>query len=128
MRLLSSLIEREIRLIADSVSRAHGCEAQVSYSREFVPTVNDPQLTLELGRALREVFGDDAIDVGARPQSGSEDFGQLLRMVPGCYVNIGNGSTASLHNAAYDFNDEAIPYGVEFFTAVARARLPLTKT
>ncbi|WP_028603405.1 amidohydrolase [Ottowia thiooxydans] len=123
---VSALIERELRTVAENVSRAHGCEALVEYTREFVPTVNHPELAMEVGRVLTGVFGVDAVDANARPQSGSEDFGQLLLKIPGCFVNIGNGATESLHNSAYDFNDEAIPFGVEFFATVARARLPLT--
>ena len=120
---VSSLIEREIRLIAQGVSQAHGCDAQVSYTREFVPTINDAQLTQEVGKAVQAALGEGVIHLNARPNSGSEDFGQLLRKIPGCFVNIGNGNSASLHNAAYDFDDAAIPYGVEFFAAIARARL-----
>ncbi|MFT3813195.1 MAG: amidohydrolase [Acidovorax sp.] len=121
---VSSLIEAEMRSIAQSVARAHGCEAFVEYTREFVPTVNAPELASAVGETLTAVFGPDAVSVDARPQSGSEDFGQLLQRIPGCFVNIGNGQTASLHNSAYDFNDDAIPYGVEFFTAITHARLP----
>ncbi len=69
------------------------------------------------------VFGPESLDVEVRPNSGSEDFGQLLQKIPGCYLNIGNGDTAALHNLAYDFNDKAIPYGVRFLVAVAQGRL-----
>lgn len=32
---------------------------------------------------------------------------------------IGNGDTAPLNNSSYDFNDEALPYGVAYFTQLA---------
>lgn len=121
---VSQLIEAEMRSIAQSVAKAHGCEASIEYTREFVPTVNTPELVDAVSEALKGALGPDSIATDVRPQSGSEDFGQLLQKIPGCFVNIGNGDTASLHNSAYDFNDEAIPFGVEFFTAIAHARLP----
>ena len=34
---------------------------------------------------------------------------------------IGNGDSAGLHNAAYDFDDEAIPYGISYWVELAEA-------
>ena len=41
-----------------------------------------------------------------------------------CFVSLGNG-TDSLppHNAAFDFNDEALGYGARFRVEIARRRL-----
>ena len=50
---------------------------------------------------------------------GAEDFSYMLEARPGAFVFIGNGATADLHNAAYDFNDEAIPYGVSYWASLA---------
>jgi hippurate hydrolase len=36
---------------------------------------------------------------------------------------FGNGATAPLHNQMYDFNDEAIPYGVALFAAITEKKL-----
>jgi hippurate hydrolase len=55
---------------------------------------------------------------------GSEDFSFMLKRVPGCYLFIGNGDTAPVHHPAYDFNDEAIPYGVAFWNELAQRVLP----
>lgn len=120
----SALIEAEMRRVADHVAAGYGCAASVDYSRVFVPTVNDARITAAVGDIVKARFGEDAIDAAAAPSNGSEDFAQLLRRIPGCYVNLGNGASAALHNPAYDFNDEAIPYGVGFFVAIALARLP----
>lgn len=120
---VSAQIESEMRQIATNVAEAHGCSAQIEYSREFVPTVNDPELTRKVAHIIEEAFGPESIDLDARPNSGSEDFGQLLQEIPGCYLNIGNGDTAALHNPAYDFNDQVLPYGVRFFVAIAQGRL-----
>ena len=37
---------------------------------------------------------------------------------------FGNGASASVHNQMYDFNDEAIPYGVALFAAITEKKLP----
>jgi hippurate hydrolase len=51
----------------------------------------------------------------------SEDFAFMLNAKPGSYVWLGNGPTDGnclLHNAAYDFNDAAIPYGVSYWISL----------
>jgi hippurate hydrolase len=55
---------------------------------------------------------------------GSEDFSFMLREVPGSYIFIGNGDSAPLHHPKYDFNDGVIPYGVAYWSELARRVLP----
>ena len=57
---------------------------------------------------------------------GAEDFAFFLREVPGAYVFIGNGDSAALHNPAYDFNDEALGYGISYWVELAHRTLPAT--
>ncbi|PLO33039.1 amidohydrolase, partial [Klebsiella pneumoniae] len=60
----------------------------------------------------------------------SEDFGAFLQKIPGCFIFLGNGDSSDaqgntpLHNACYDFNDEILLTGAEYFAEVVRARLP----
>jgi hippurate hydrolase len=48
----------------------------------------------------------------------------MLEQVRGAHINLGNGDSAALHNDRYDFNDEAIPYGVALFGAIVEKKLP----
>jgi metal-dependent amidase/aminoacylase/carboxypeptidase family protein len=48
----------------------------------------------------------------------------LLEKTPGSFAFVGNGETsAPLHNPSYDFNDNVLRQGAEYFVAVARRRL-----
>ena len=48
----------------------------------------------------------------------------MLEKVPGAYIYLGNGeASAQVHNARYDFNDEAIPYGASVFATLVERRL-----
>jgi hippurate hydrolase len=54
----------------------------------------------------------------------SEDFGFMLEERPGTYVLIGNAATGTrqqLHNAHYDFNDDIIAGGVEYWIRLAQS-------
>ena len=57
----------------------------------------------------------------------SEDFSFMMEAVPGAYINLGNGDTkgsVQVHNPGYDFNDDAIPYGVALFSELVERKLP----
>ena len=120
---VSALIESEMRRIALGIAEAHGLEARVDYSREFVPLINDPGLAEAVLQAAQPV----SIHATERrsPMTASEDFARFLDHVPGCFAYIGNGAqSAPLHSPQYDFNDAALIHGVAVHCAIARARLP----
>ncbi len=122
---VSSRMEDTMRRIADGVATAHGCSAEMNYERVFIPLVNDETATANAVSAAEAVFGaaktvSDAPRIGA-----SEDFAQALRIAPGAFCNIGNGDSAPLHSSAYDFNDDALVPGVQWFVELVRRRLPL---
>ena len=125
-REVSRAIEEAMRRIVEGVAAAHGCAAELSYSREFVPLVNHAAATRAALEAGRAVFGDDGVDPDCAPITASEDFARFLEHVPGCFVFLGNGTDSlPLHNAAFDFNDDALGYGARFHVEVARRRLPV---
>src|SRR5262249_22259558 len=122
---VSRAIEEAIRRIAEGIAAAHGCAAELNYSREFVPLVNHADATQAALEAAQAVFGDDGVDADCAPITASEDFARFLEYVPGCFVFVGNGTDSlPLHNAAFDFNDDTLGYGVRFHVEVARRRLP----
>jgi hippurate hydrolase len=54
---------------------------------------------------------------------GGEDFAYMLERRPGAFIFVGNGPTPGLHHPAYDFNDEAIPYGVSYWARLVETAL-----
>ena len=114
-----------MRRIAQGVAMAHGCEADVDYERVFVPLVNDVSATKYCLDAAKEVFDPASINDNAARMGASEDFARALSLAPGAFANIGNGDSAPLHNSAYDFNDDALVYGMRWFVELVRQRLPV---
>ncbi len=122
---VSAEIERQMRVIAQGTALAYNVTADVAYTREFVPLVNDAGLVDEAAAAARSVFGADRVSTDCEPMTGSEDFARFLEHVPGCFVFVGNGvGSAPLHNPAYDFNDEGLSLGADYHAALVRRRLP----
>ncbi|MCA0012594.1 M20 family metallopeptidase [Mesorhizobium sp. B292B1B] len=120
---VSAEIEKQMRTIAAGTAAAYNVTAEVAYSREFVPLHNDAELVDEAFAAAGNVFAPEDIAVAREPMTGSEDFARFLDHVPGCFVFLGNGDTAPLHNPSYDFNDDGLLFGTNFHAAVVRRRL-----
>lgn len=120
---VSAKIEEEMRGIAAGIATRYGIRAEVAYSREFVPLVNDESLTAEVAEAAATV--SKQVVQRAEPLTASEDFARFLAHVPGSFCFIGNGEdSAPLHNSDYDFNDDALVHGARLHAAIARRRLP----
>ena len=123
---VSAQIERQMRTIAAGTAEAYNLTAEVTYTREFVPVINDAALTEEAFAAARAVFGVENVLAAAEPMTGSEDFARFLDHVPGCFVFTGNGeASAPLHNPDYDFNDAGLSCAADFHAAIVRRRLPV---
>ena len=103
----------------------------MTYTHEFAPTVNDPEVTARAVAAALAVLGQDRVVPDCDPVMPSEDFGILARHVPACFALLGNGTEPGrggtpLHSSDYDLNDEILPAGVAFLVQAVRAELPPT--
>ncbi len=120
---VSASIEKQMRIIAEGTALAHNVTAAVTYTREFVPLLNDTALVEEAFAVARSILRPDDVRLAAEPMTGSEDFAHFLAHVPGCFVFLGNGrESAPLHNPTYDFNDEGLLHGADFHAGMIRRR------
>ncbi|MBB4955664.1 hippurate hydrolase [Agrobacterium vitis] len=117
------MAERRIREIVAGIVAAHGAKAEVIYERPCPVTSNHPQETDYAARAAIAIVGENNVDTDVDPSMAGEDFAFMLKARPGAYIMIGNGETAGLHNPAYDFNDEAIAYGISYWAKLVEQRL-----
>lgn len=123
---ISAEIEKQMRIIAAGTALSYNVTAEVTYTREFVPLLNDSVLVEEAFAAARSIFDAAHIATAQEPMTASEDFARFLEHVPGCFVFVGNGAeSAPLHNPNYDFNDAGLLFGARFHAAIVRRRLPL---
>lgn len=121
---VSAEIERQMGIIAQGTAQSYNLSAELHYTREFVPLVNDETMVQEAFAAARTVFGDGNVSIAREPMTGSEDFARFLDQVPGCFAYVGNGEdSAPLHNPRYDFDDRGLIHGARYHAAIARRRL-----
>jgi len=117
------LAETRIRQIVEGIVGAHGAEAEIDYERKCPVTVNHDRETEHAVAVATEVAGASNVDANVDPTMAGEDFAFMLKKRPGAFIFIGNGDTAALHNPHYDFDDEAISYGISYWVRLAEHRL-----
>jgi hippurate hydrolase len=117
------LAEQRLRQVVSNVAAAHGAGAEIQYHRNYPVTFNHAAETEHAAAAARAIAGDAGVDADVDPMMGGEDFSYMLNARPGAFIFIGNGDTAGLHNAAYDFNDDAIAHGISYWVRLAEQRL-----
>ena len=125
---IQAQLEQRMRGIVEGICAAYGATCTVSYTHEFAPTVNSAEYVSVATRAAASVVGQENVDNNIQPMMISEDFGAFLQQVPGNFVFFGNGESKDqggtpLHNAHYDFNDELLLTGANYFASVAKEAL-----
>ena len=115
--------EARIRAIIEGQAQAFGVSAAIDYVNHYPPTVNDPQKAAFAADVARLV--SDHVQGDITPWTAAEDFSYMLQARPGAFIFLGTGEGAGLHHAAFDFNDEAAPYGASYFAKLVERALPL---
>ncbi len=117
------LAENRIRQIVEGLVAAHGAEATIDYYRQCPVTSNHDAETDHAIKVATDVVGASGVDANVDPSMAGEDFAYMLQSRPGAFIFIGNGATAGLHNPAYDFDDEVIPFGISYWVKLVEQRL-----
>jgi hippurate hydrolase len=120
-------IETTMERIVAGICAAQGASYEFSYRRNFIPTVNTANEAEIAARVAASVVGAQNVLGDGRPAMTSEDFGYMLQARPGAYLLLGNGKEGiggcSLHNPAYDFNDEILCIGADFWVQLVASQL-----
>ncbi|MDI3334852.1 M20 aminoacylase family protein [Defluviimonas aestuarii] len=118
-------VKQRFEEIVAGQATSFGVTAEVDYELGYPATVNDPDRTVFAAGVAREVAGAAGVADDAGREMGAEDFSYLLEKRPGCYLFLGQGEGAGLHHPAYEFNDEAAPFGASFFARLVERAQPV---
>ncbi len=124
---VQELVERSIERLCSGISAANGAQISVHFDHRYPPTVNSVPEANFCCEVAREVFGHEHVLTDIQPSMGAEDFSYMLREKPGCYVWLGNGpgtGGCTLHNPHYDFNDDLLTLGVDYWVNLVKKALP----
>jgi hippurate hydrolase len=121
----SQMMARRIPELFKQQAASFGCVAEVEYGQGIIY----PACINDAGAAM--AVRDTAISLGQNPLSidlagpymFAEDFAFMLEEVPGAYFGLGNGPSRNLHESSYDFNDELLMKGPEFWATLVKRLL-----
>lgn len=121
--------EMPVRLerIVRGVTSGMRAEYSFNYAFGYPVTVNDVSRAQFARRVAGAIVGDANV-VSAGMTMGAEDMSYFLDAVPGCYLRLGSGNpdhgvVHPHHSALFNFDEAALPIGVELLTQLTLAYL-----
>ncbi len=110
--------------VASSVGQLFSADVSITYKNHYPPVINSPEACDVAREAAVSVVGQGHVIGQAHPSLGGEDFSFYLEQVPGCFVRFGavkpGQEEIPAHSPFFDFDEDVLPIGAEFFEKVAR--------
>jgi hippurate hydrolase len=120
---MQDYVENRLAEVVEGTALALGARADLHYQRGYPVTVNAEENTVFAAEVARAVSGH--VDTDTPALMGAEDFSFMLNERPGAYIFLGNGDTAMVHHPAYNFDDNAIPFGSSWYVGMVETRMPI---
>ncbi len=116
-----------MKRVVEHTASAYGARAKLVIHKDgYPPTVNDSNARSVVEHVVNEVLGKsiDAVELD-RPIMGAEDFAFYGQHVPAFFFALGLRDEhmkdyPMLHQPNFDFNDNALFYGIKMHVAIAR--------
>lgn len=98
--------------IASDIEAETGCAVKVAMNQGYPAVMNPPALYDRV---------QEAVDFGELPEPSmtSEDFAWYQKRLPGMFFLLGLGENPALHAANFDFHEENLAIGADFFEQLA---------
>ncbi len=118
-----TMARRRVTEIAQSVAQAMGCKAEVTLHEGYPVTINDAELVTRFHNIATNALGAERTIPMQRPVMGGEDFSFYGSEARACFFILGlcpeNQTYPLVHTPEFDFNDDAIPTGIEMLVRCA---------
>jgi len=122
---VQNTIEAKMRSHVEQLCAAYGAIGELTYRRVYPATINTKAHADICANVAAELVGHDHVKRNLPPSLGAEDFAFMLSRKPGAYVWIGNGEGiggCGLHNPHYDFNDNILALGANYWISLVTAK------
>jgi len=117
---------RRMKQICKGIAEAYEVEIDVDSRNIFDVLRNDPDLSDEYLSAAADILGPDNVAEIETPLMGSEDFADMLKVVPGAYIMVGHSGNVALHNPSFVLGKEILPAGASIMARIVERRLSRT--
>lgn len=117
------LAESRMRELCDGFAKAYGVEITIALRNVFDVLMNDADLSDAYMAAAADIVGSENISGTDEPATGSEDFADMLKVIPGAYCRVGHSGTTGLHNPSFFLDPEILPIGASIMARIVERRL-----
>ena len=118
-----ALAERRMQELCDGIAQAYGVRITLETRNIFNVLENDADLSDAYMEAAGDIVGPENVTLRKDPVTGSEDFADMLRVVPGAYCTLGHLGTVPVHNPAYVLDPGILPVGASILARIVERRL-----
>ena len=119
---LAAVIRRRLEAIARGIGAAYAVEVHCDVRTVFDVLVNDEALSRAMVEAASGLVGPERARLKTERVMGSEDFADMLRVVPGAYCTLGHAGDVPLHNPGFVFDDQVLPIGAALMARMVETR------
>ncbi|MGY0693425.1 amidohydrolase [Virgibacillus sp. FSP13] len=111
---IQKVIADEFQRIVRGVEEEFGVKCDLTYTADYPPLYNDPEITEMVAQSLQRLDDKDITEVKEFPKMApSDDFAYYLEKIPGCYFYIGctpKGVEEPYfnHHPKFDIDEDAI--------------------
>ncbi|TVP46902.1 MAG: amidohydrolase [Halomonas sp.] len=116
-------MRERMRTIAAGVAASYEVDINLDIRDIFSVLDNAPLQTEQLADAARDVVGKENVSTDNQPLMGSEDFADMLKIVPGAYCWVGHSGNIPVHNPAFVLGDDILPIGASLFSRLIERQL-----
>lgn len=112
-----------IKSFTTHTCEAFGAKATINIPKGHASLFNDPEVTNKAEGWAKDYLGEDNVKTLDLRMTG-EDFSFYTLHMPGCFFRLGTNKnekefTASVHNAHFDIDEDALKTGVGTMTSIA---------
>ncbi len=119
---VADMVRKRIGALCDGVAESYGIEVEIDSRNIFDVLVNNEDLSQIMLDVAADVVGKDNVAVTSNVVTGSEDFADMLRVIPGAYCTVGHGGTLPLHNDGFVLDESILPIGASIYAKLIEQR------
>ncbi|HEV2552627.1 MAG TPA: M20 aminoacylase family protein [Bosea sp. (in: a-proteobacteria)] len=119
---IAKLIRERMREICAGMAATFGVQVDIDIRGIFDVLVNHPEQAVATAAVAAEIVGAGNVLTEPKPVMGSEDFADMLRVVPGAYAWIGHAGSVPVHNPAFVLDDGILPIGASLLARLVETR------
>ncbi len=116
------LVRSRMREIAAGTAATFGVTIEVDIRNIFNVLVNHDAPAQAVAQVAGEIVGAQNVLTEPKAMMGSEDFADMLRVVPGAYAWVGHAGDVPVHNPAYVLDDGILPVGASLLARLVETR------